>query len=182
MVGEIRDLETAEIAIQASLTGHLVFSTLHTNDAAGAVTRLIDMGIEPFLVASSVTSILAQRLVRCICPHCRQQYQPLKEEQDEIGIEAGQIPEGGIWRGTGCEQCLDTGYMGRTGIYELLLVTDAVKAAVLQNPDSGSIKKVALEGGMRTLRQDGAAKVLTGVTTIEEVLRVTQEETGHAPV
>jgi general secretion pathway protein E len=182
MVGEIRDLETAEIAIQASLTGHLVFSTLHTNDAAGAVTRLIDMGVEPFLVASSVTSILAQRLVRCICSHCRQQYQPLSEELDEIGIEAGQIPEGGIWRGVGCEQCLDTGYMGRTGIYELLLVTDAVKAAVLQNPDSGSIKKVALKEGMRTLRQDGAAKVLTSVTTIEEVLRVTQEETGHAPV
>ncbi|MDF1535511.1 MAG: type II secretion system ATPase GspE [bacterium] len=182
MVGEIRDLETAEIAIQASLTGHLVFSTLHTNDAAGAVTRLIDMGVEPFLVASSVTSILAQRLVRCICSNCRRQYQPLKEELDEIGIKEDQIPEGGIWRGVGCEQCLDTGYMGRTGIYELLLVNDVIKAAVLQNPDSGTIKRAALEGGMRTLRQDGASKVLAGVTTIEEVLRVTQEENGHAPV
>jgi general secretion pathway protein E len=182
MVGEIRDLETAEIAIQASLTGHLVFSTLHTNDAAGAVTRLIDMGVEPFLVASSVTSILAQRLVRCICPRCREQYMPLKEELDEIGIDSGQVPDGGIWKGKGCEHCLDTGYMGRTGIYELLLVTDAVKAAVLNNPDSGTIKRIALEGGMRTLRQDGASKILAGETTIEEVLRVTQEENGNAPV
>ena len=182
MVGEIRDLVTAEIAIQASLTGHLVFSTLHTNDAAGAVTRLIDMGVEPFLVASSVTSILAQRLVRRICTHCREQYMPLKEELDEIGIPVDQVPEGGIWKGNGCEHCLGTGYMGRTGIYELLLVTDAIKTAVLQNPDSGTIKKVALEGGMRTLRQDGASKILSGETTIEEVLRVTQEENGNAPV
>jgi general secretion pathway protein E len=159
-----------------------VFSTLHTNDAAGAVTRLIDMGVEPFLVASSVTSILAQRLVRCICPHCREQYIPLKEELDEIGIDGGQVPDRGIWKGKGCEHCMDTGYMGRTGIYELLLVTDAVKAAVLQNPDSGTIKRIALEGGMRTLRQDGASKILAGETTIEEVLRVTQEENGNAPV
>jgi general secretion pathway protein E len=182
MVGEIRDLETAEIAIQASLTGHLVFSTLHTNDAAGSVIRLIDMGVEPFLVASSVTSILAQRLVRGICPHCREQYQPLPEEVEEAGIQAADIPKEGIWRGTGCSMCMDTGYLGRTGIYELLIVSDGIKASILKNPDSGTVKKVALAEGMRTLRQDGALKVLEGITTIEEVLRVTREEDGHAAV
>jgi general secretion pathway protein E len=182
MVGEIRDLETAEIAIQASLTGHLVFSTLHTNDAAGAVTRLIDMGVEPFLVASSVNAILAQRLVRMICAHCKEQYVPLPEELEEMGTGQNDLPEGGLWRGAGCSQCLGTGYLGRTGIYELLVVTDSIKATVLRNPDSGSIKRAALAEEMRTLRQDGAGKVLKGITTIEEVLRVTQEENGHAPV
>lgn len=182
MVGEIRDLETAEIAIQASLTGHLVFSTLHTNDAAGAVTRLIDMGVEPFLVASSVNAILAQRLVRMICTHCREQYEPLPEELEEMGISIRDLPNGGLYRGAGCMQCLDTGYLGRTGIYELLLVTDPIKATILRNPDSGSIKKAALAEGMRTLRSDGAQKILKGITTLEEVLRVTQEENGHAAV
>jgi len=182
MVGEIRDLVTAEIAIQASLTGHLVFSTLHTNDAAGAVTRLIDMGVEPFLVASSVNAILAQRLVRMICSRCREKYEPLAEELEEMGIAVKELPEGGLWRGAGCDQCLDTGYLSRTGIYELLLVSDGIKATILRNPDSGSIKKAALREGMRTLRQDGTRKVLKGITTIEEVLRVTQEENGHAPV
>lgn len=182
MVGEIRDLETAEIAIQASLTGHLVFSTLHTNDAAGAVIRLIDMGVEPFLVASSVNSILAQRLVREICPHCREQYNPLPEEIEEAGIKADEIPEGGLWRGTGCSMCMDTGYLGRTGIYELLMVSDGIKSSILKNPDSGTVKKVALSESMRTLRQDGAMKVLEGITTVEEVLRVTREEESHAAV
>jgi general secretion pathway protein E len=182
MVGEIRDLETAEIAIQASLTGHLVFSTLHTNDAAGAVTRLIDMGVEPFLVASSVNAILAQRLVRMICIHCKEQYDPLSEELDEIGIDIKDLQDGGLWRGAGCAQCLGTGYLGRTGIYELLIVTDSIKATVLRNPDSGSIRKAALAEGMKTLRQDGAGKILKGFVTIEEVLRVTQEENGHATV
>ncbi len=182
MVGEIRDLVTAEIAIQASLTGHLVFSTLHTNDAAGAVTRLIDMGVEPFLVASSVNAILAQRLVRMICSRCKEQYAPLPEELEEVGIDIKDLPEGGLWRGAGCAHCLGTGYLGRTGIYELLIVSDSIKATVLRNPDSGSIKKAALSEGMRTLRQDGAGKVLKGIVTIEEVLRVTQEENGHAAV
>lgn len=180
MVGEIRDLETAQIAIQASLTGHLVFSTLHTNDAAGAVTRLIDMGVEPFLVASSVTSILAQRLVREICPHCKEQYDPLPEEVEEVGIDKGEIPSGGLWRGAGCPKCIGTGYLGRTGIYELLLVTDDIRSAILKNPDSQSVKKVAFDQGMRTLRKDGALKVREGITTIEEVLRVTREENGNA--
>ena len=182
MVGEIRDFETAEIAIQASLTGHLVFSTLHTNDAAGAVTRLIDMGIEPFLVVSSLTAILAQRLVRRICPHCKVTYSALEEELAELGIEPGQMPEDGLWKGEGCQRCIGTGYLGRTGIYELLRVTNNIKAEVLRNPDSGSIKSVAIEEGMRTLRQDGARKVLEGITTIEEVLRATQEETENAVV
>jgi general secretion pathway protein E len=197
MVGEIRDLETAEIAIQSSLTGHLVFSTLHTNDAAGAVIRLIDMGVEPFLVTSSVTTILAQRLVRRICPHCREQYKPLPEELEEMGFEGDisrvlvtvwdktglvKVPEGGLWRGAGCSLCLDTGYLGRTGIYELLNVSDGIRAGILKNPDSGSVKKIAIAEGMRTLRQDGILKVLNGITTIEEVLRVTREENHHAAV
>jgi len=182
MVGEIRDLETAEIAIQASLTGHLVFSTLHTNDAAGAVTRLIDMGVEPFLVASSVTAILAQRLIRTICPHCREKYRPLDEELTELGIEKDQVPDGNLWRGAGCQHCLDTGYLGRTGIYELLRVSDRIKSTILKNPDSGTVHRAALEEKMRTLRQDGALKILLGTTTVEEVLRVTQEETDYAVV
>jgi general secretion pathway protein E len=182
MVGEIRDAETAEIAIQASLTGHLVFSTLHTNDAAGAITRLIDMGVEPFLVASSITSILAQRLVRNICPHCRELYEPLDGELEELGIVRKDVPDGGLSRGTGCQVCMETGYLGRTGIYELLPISDSVKETVLKNPDSGTVRKAALAGGMRTLREDGARKVIAGETTIEEVLRVTQEEGSDAAV
>jgi len=180
MVGEIRDLETAQIAIQASLTGHLVFSTLHTNDAAGAVTRLIDMGVEPFLLASSVTSILAQRLVRGICPHCKEQYEPLPEEIKEMDLDPGEIPAGGLWRGAGCSRCIGTGYLGRTGIYELLLVSEGVRAAILKNPDSQTVKKIALAEGMRTLRKDGAIRIREGATTIEEVLRATREENGNA--
>jgi general secretion pathway protein E len=140
------------------------------------------MGVEPFLVASSVTAILAQRLVRRICPHCRVSYKPLAEELFELGLETSRVPEEGLWKGDGCQKCLETGYLGRTGIYELLRVTDRIKAEVLRNPDSGSIKSAALEEGMRTLRLDGSLKVLKGVTTIEEVLRVTQEEKEHAAV
>jgi general secretion pathway protein E len=140
------------------------------------------MGVEPFLVASSVNAILAQRLVRMICARCKEQYDPLPEELEEMGIDIRDLPEGGVWRGAGCAECLGTGYLGRTGIYELMIVTDLIKATVLRNPDSGSIKKAALAEGMRILRQDGAEKVLKGITTIEEVLRVTQEENGHAPV
>jgi len=182
MVGEIRDLETAEIAIQASLTGHLVFSTLHTNDAAGAVTRLIDMGIEPFLVASSVSAILAQRLVRKVCPDCRENYVPLPEELEELGVDREAISPEGIWKGVGCLSCMNTGYLGRIGIYELLRVSDLIKAQILKNPDSGSIKKAALKEGMRTLREDGAMKVLEGKVTVQEILRVTQEESENASI
>ncbi|MFZ5471055.1 MAG: type II secretion system ATPase GspE [Myxococcota bacterium] len=179
MVGEIRDKETAEIAIQASLTGHLVFSTVHTNDSAGAVTRLVDMGVEPFLVASSLTAILAQRLVRRVCPDCRQAYEPTDEELREIGLSRQKLAARGVstvFRATGCLACSKNGYRGRTGIYEFLLVDDDVRQLVLKNVDSSSIKKKAMEKGMLSLLDDGARKVLEGETTIAEVLSVTQED------
>ncbi|NMD40657.1 MAG: type II secretion system ATPase GspE [Deltaproteobacteria bacterium] len=176
LVGEIRDLETAEIAIQAALTGHLVFSTLHTNDSASAVTRLIDMGIEPFLVTSSVNAIVAQRLTRKICPNCRQQYFPESESLLEVGLSQDMLGrEGYLWRGAGCKECINTGYKGRTGIYEILLMSDAIKTTILKTSDSNIIKKQAIEEGLHTLREDGSRKVEDGVTTIEEVLRVTQQ-------
>ncbi|MDE3036454.1 MAG: Flp pilus assembly complex ATPase component TadA, partial [Nitrospirota bacterium] len=174
MIGEIRDLETAEIAIHASLTGHLVFSTLHTNDAAGSTTRLIDMGIEPFLVASSVVAIVAQRLVRNICTACRQPYQPSDEELAKLGMSAiGVRPL--LYRGTGCPACAQTGYKGRSGIYELLLVDDDIRRLISAKADSSQIKQQATAKGMATLRDEGAAKVLQGLTTTEEVLRITQQ-------
>jgi len=176
MVGEVRDLETAEIAIQASLTGHLVFSTLHTNDAAGAVTRLVDMGVEPFLVASSVLAILAQRLVRVLCPACREAYAPAVEELQQFGLTAAELPEGRLYRAAGCAACKSTGYRGRSGIYELLLVDERVRQQVMANADAGSIREGARQRGMRTLRDDGIRAMLTGQTSAEEVLRVTQEE------
>jgi general secretion pathway protein E len=175
LVGEIRDLETAEIAIQAALTGHLVFSTLHTNDSASAITRLIDMGIEPFLVTSSVNAIVAQRLARKICPVCKQQYFPESETLLEIGLSQEMLgKEGFLWRGNGCKECLGTGYKGRTGIYEILMISDSIKTTILKTSDSNIIKKQGVAEGLHTLREDGARKVEDGVTTIEEVLRVTQ--------
>jgi len=179
MVGEIRDLETAEIAIQAALTGHLVLSTLHTNDAPSAITRLVDMGVEPFLVASSIIGILAQRLVRTNCPECKHSYEASEEEVRELGLSPEMIgPHPKFWRGEGCPKCLETGYQGRTGIYELITPTDEVRQLILQNVDSNSIKKRAMAQGMRTLREDGARKVLAGLTSSAEVLRVTQEDAG----
>jgi len=175
MVGEIRDAETAEIAIHASLTGHLVFSTLHTNDTAGAITRLVDMGIEPFLVSSSVVAIVAQRLVRCICPHCRQAYAPTPEELAKLGFKT-ETTRPTFYRAVGCEECRRTGYHGRTGIYEILLMDDEIRQMILSKTDSGRVKNRAIEKGMRTLRDDGARKVVNGVTTMEEILRVTQED------
>ena len=176
LVGEIRDLETAEIAIQAALTGHLVFSTLHTNDSASAITRLIDMGIEPFLVTSSVNAIVAQRLARKICPVCKQQYFPESETLLEIGLSQEMLGrEGFLWRGTGCKECLGTGYKGRTGVYEILMISDSIKTTILKTSDSNIIKKQGVAEGLHTLREDGARKVEDGVTTIEEVLRVTQQ-------
>ena len=175
LVGEIRDLETAEIAIQSALTGHLVFSTLHTNDSAGAVTRLIDMGIEPFLVTSSVTAILAQRLVRVICSQCREAYTPDVESLRKIGI-TGEMAEGAtLYRGRGCPACLDTGYRGRTGIFEFMILDEKIKNLILKTSDANALKRAAIEGGMITLRRDGARKVLQGITTIEEVFRVTYQ-------
>ena len=177
MVGEIRDLETAEIAIQAALTGHLVLSTIHTNDAPGAVTRLVDMGVEPFLVASSIIGIMAQRLVRTLCKDCKESYPGTIEEVRELGLSAEMVgPNPTFWRGRGCGNCLNTGYRGRTGIHEMLLPTDEVRQLILQNVDSNSIKKKAMAQGMRTLREDGARKVLAGMTSSAEVLRVTGED------
>ncbi len=179
MVGEIRDKETAEIAIQASLTGHLVLSTVHTNDSAGAVTRLVEMGVEPFLVASSLTAVLAQRLVRRLCPDCRQQYRPSDEEISKLGISRDRFRALGgelVFRPVGCSVCNKVGYRGRGGIYELLLVDDDIRQLVLRNVDSATIKKKATEKGMLTLLDDGALKVAQGFTSIAEVLSVTQED------
>src|SRR3954466_2184254 len=181
MVGEIRDLETAEIAIQASLTGHLVFSTVHTNDAAGAVTRLVDMGVEPFLVASSLVGVLAQRLVRVLCKECREPYFPTAEELREIGLTTEQVRKtsgGKLYRPVGCDHCNGTGYRGRAGIYEIMLLDDDIRQLILKNVDSGTIKKTAAQKGMRSLMDDGANKVLKGLTSVAEVLSVTQEDMG----
>ncbi|MFH1831020.1 MAG: type II secretion system ATPase GspE [Pseudomonadota bacterium] len=176
MVGEIRDKETAEVAIQASLTGHLVLSTLHTNDAPSSITRLVDMGVEPFLVASSVLGILAQRLVRTVCRDCARKYTPDAEELAMIGLTLGDLKGRQIYRPVGCPNCMETGYAGRAGIHEILRVTDAVRAELMKGSDATTIKKVAVAEGMSTLRQDAAQKVLTGLTTVAEVLRVTQAE------
>jgi general secretion pathway protein E len=197
MVGEIRDRETAEIAIHASLTGHLVFSTIHTNDAAGGVTRLVEMEVEPFLVASSVIGLLAQRLVRRVCKECRETVRPPDETLASLGLEASVFHQGGyagverefkgnhvpppqgfVYRARerGCRVCNETGYSGRTGIYELLMVDDEVRAGTLKNTDATVLKKIGMAKGMRTLRQDGALKVLSGITSCEEVMSVTQED------
>ncbi len=173
MIGEIRDLETAEIAIQSALTGHLVFSTLHTNDAPSAITRLLDMGVENFLLSSTVRGILAQRLVRVICPSCKEQDPsvPDREQLSLFGIDTS-IP---IFHGKGCEKCAFTGYYGRSGIFELLVVDDDIRKLILKNADSNQIRDAARKNGMKTLLEDGGDKIKAGVTTISEVLRVTQE-------
>ena len=176
LVGEIRDVETAQIAIQSALTGHLVFSTLHTNDAASAVTRLIDMGIEPFLVASSVNAIIAQRLVRTICPHCREAYRPSLNHLELAGLPADEYAGVELFRGRGCEACLHTGYRGRIGIFEVMTLTPEMKEFILTTSEAGKIKARALalpETGMHTLFADGIRKVLADITTLEEVFRVT---------
>ena len=206
MVGEIRDLETAEIAIQASLTGHLVLSTIHTNDAATGITRLVDMGVQPFLVASSLVALQAQRLIRRVCPVCAEAVAPDPKKLEEIGIipeaffageQALKVPVrdgegntmaleapsgysipplGTLWSAKGCEKCNDTGYKGRTGVYEVLAVTEEVRRLAIRNASGAEIKRAAIAQGLRTLRDDGAHKVLCGLSTIDEVLRVTAEE------
>jgi type IV pilus assembly protein PilB len=175
LVGEIRDKETAEIAVQAALTGHLVFSTLHTNDAAGSLTRLIDMGVEPFLISSSVIGVLAQRLVRSICPSCKESYKPGDKVLSQLGVEMKKSNVE-FFRGKGCNSCKKTGYKGRIGIFELMLLSDKLKEMVLTRTSSVAIRKTASEEGMKTLREDGLLKVTQGVTTIDEVLRVTMLE------
>lgn len=175
LVGEIRDSETAEIGIQAALTGHLVFSTLHTNDSAGAVTRLLDMKIEPFLISSSVMAILAQRLVRVLCKKCREPYQITPVEMAELEIKVGKQSRT-VYRAKGCDDCFQTGYLGRIAIYELLVLDDDVRQLIMKNEDASTIKALVVKKGMRTLRQDGAGKVREGVTSVDEVVRVTQRE------
>lgn len=174
MVGEIRDVETAEIAIRAAMTGHLVFSTLHTNDAVGGITRLLDMGVEPFLLSSVVRAFIAQRLVRTICPDCAAPVQYPEEQLREIAfpISLGRT----FMRGTGCESCRQTGYRGRAAIYELCVVTEAIRRMVIGKTSGGDLKQQAIEDGMLTLRQDGWRRVMNGQTTIEEVVRVTQAD------
>ncbi len=176
LVGEIRDRETADISIHASLTGHLVFSTLHTNDSASAITRLIDMDIEPFLVASSMLAIVAQRLVRVLCTSCREKYKPTEEELSRVGISMDDVKDGVLYRSKGCSTCLDTGFSGRLAIFEILIIDDDIRNLTLNTTDSSTIKRKAVENGLTTLRMDGASKVIEGLTSIDEVLRVTEEE------
>ena len=176
LVGEIRDRETADIAIHASLTGHLVFSTLHTNDSASAITRLIDMGIEPFLISSSLMAVVAQRLIRHLCINCKEEYIPTDDELFKIGIERESLPNGKLFKSNSCDICLNTGFSGRSGIYEILKIDDDIRNLTLIRTDSNTIKKNAIERGLITLRGDGKDKVLEGITSIDEVLRVAEEE------
>ena len=177
MVGEIRDEETARIATQAALTGHLVFSTLHTNDAAGAVARMLNFGVEPYLVASSVLVVIAQRLIRRVCPECREGYDPGPadvKQLREVGLRVEELPDGKLFRGKGCANCYQTGYVDRTAIYEMLPMDEAVKEQVMERASAATIKKSSIARGCRTLRMDGSRKVVEGMSTVEEVLRVTQ--------
>jgi general secretion pathway protein E len=174
MVGEVRDEETAATAIQSSLTGHLVFSTLHTNDSAGAVSRLLDFGVEPYLVSSSLLGIMAQRLLRRICPDCKQPYEPPAHELSDLGIAEDLLKDTNFYIGAGCEKCFDTGYRGRIGIYELMIITEDLREMIYHKESAGVIKRKAIELGLQTLRMDGARKAAKGITTVSEVLRVTQ--------
>lgn len=176
MVGEVRDVETARMAIQSSLTGHLVFSTLHTNDSAGAISRLLDLGVEPYLVSSSLIAVMAQRLLRKICPDCRQEYEPNAHELRELGLSEEAGKEHKFYVGAGCDRCFQTGYRGRTGVYELMLVDGGIQDLIYNRENAGVIKRAALKAGLNTLRMDGARKVMLGTTTIAEVLRVTQSD------
>ncbi len=175
LIGEIRDKETAEIAVQSALTGHLVFSTLHTNDAASAITRLVDMGVEPFLISSSVIAVVAQRLARILCSSCKECYLPESIALSRIGLTVDQTKRSNICKAKGCKECLNTGYKGRIGLFEIMVLRDKLKNLILKTFDSNLIKSAALKTGMVSLRHDGVLKVLSGMTTIEEVLRVTQQ-------
>lgn len=172
LIGEIRDKETADIAIQSALTGHLVFSTLHTNDAASAVTRLIDMGVEPFLLSSVLRAVVAQRLVRILCPHCKEAYTATSEIVAECGRMAPQLDGANLYRPKACPHCMETGYKGRQAVYEIMQVTDPIKSLILKSADSNQIRREAIEDGMKTIKADGCMKVLEGKTSVAEVLRV----------
>ena len=178
MVGEMRDTETAQIAIQSALTGHLVFSTVHTNSAPATITRLIEMGIEPFLVSSTIIGVLSQRLVRRICKDCKESYHPHPEQLRELGIKEESFHKisNNFYRGKGCNNCRNTGYRGRLGIHELLEMSDSVKNIILENSDANAIKKQGLKEKMVTLRRDGVNKILHGLTTAEEILSITSED------
>ena len=177
LVGEIRDLETAEAAIQASLTGHLVFSTLHTNDASGAYTRMSDMGVEPFLVSSTVEAVMAQRLVRILCPQCKEAFRPRREDlPHDFPWDQLEALGGKIWRPVGCRACRQLGYSGRIGLFELMVTTPAVRQLSHDRSSSWEIKKAAVADGMRTLREDGWLKVLKGRTSADEVIKATKGE------
>jgi general secretion pathway protein E len=173
MIGEIRDLETAEIAIQSALTGHLVFSTLHTNDAPSAITRLLDMGVENFLLSSTVRGILAQRLLRRICTECKEVDKSGTDEEEFRAL--GMVRDVPLYRGSGCEACSHTGFYGRTGIFEMLIIDDEIRKLILASADANQIRAVARQRGMRTLLEDGIKKITAGETTLNEVFRVTQE-------
>jgi general secretion pathway protein E len=172
MIGEIRDVETAQIAVQSSLTGHLVLATLHTNDAVSAVTRLVDMGVEPFLLASSLSGVLAQRLVRCLCTSCRTAYEP---DHAELALLKSANPPKNIYRAVGCDACGGTGYKGRIGIYELLVIDDEIRRLVHDHSSEQLIRNYANSKGMVDLRQDGVRWVESGITTLEELLTITKE-------
>jgi type II secretory ATPase GspE/PulE/Tfp pilus assembly ATPase PilB-like protein len=177
MVGEIRDVETAEIAIRAAITGHLVFSTVHTNDAPSTVTRLIDLGLEPYLVSSSLVLVIAQRLVRCLCDSCHEWVIPSEQQIAQlhaIGVNASELKDGKMAVANGCVECFHSGFSGRTALYELMPMTDTLRELVMDNVSATVLKRAAVEGGMRTLRSDGNLKVIDGITSPDEVLRVTQ--------
>ena len=176
MLGEIRDMETATIAINASLTGHLVFSTLHTNDAPSAVTRLIDIGIKPFLVASSTRAMMAQRLVRKLCPKCTAPHEYTENQLRSIGIDPAAVEEPNYQKGKGCSHCTGTGHRGRFGIFEIFVVEDEARKLIYDKVPASVLRKAAREMGMKTLREDGARKVTSGLTTVEEVVRATANE------
>jgi general secretion pathway protein E len=173
MVGEIRDADTAHMAIQSALTGHLVFSTLHTNDAAGAVARMLDLGVEPYLLASSLLGVLAQRLVRQICPACKAPYEPTPSELEQWGLHRDRRGLGQFFHGRGCPDCMGTGYRERIGTFELLVLNEKIRELILHRAKASSIKEAAVANGMTSLRDDGIAKVAEGGTTMDEVIRVT---------
>jgi type II secretory ATPase GspE/PulE/Tfp pilus assembly ATPase PilB-like protein len=182
LVGEIRDYETAETAIRASLTGHLVFSTLHTNDAPGAINRLMDLGVNPYLIGSSVQAVMAQRLVRTICEHCREEYDPDEEYLRQVGFPLEDAAGTTFYKGVGCKECNRTGYSGRTAIFELMVTGESVTDAILREESTDELRNRAVSDGMRTLREDGFIKVRTGETTLMEVARVTQNHDSVATV
>lgn len=179
LVGEIRDKETAEIAVQAALTGHLVLSTLHTNDSASSITRLLDMGVEPFLVSSSVLAILAQRLIRKVCRDCAKKYTPSEAELERAGVKVEELKGRQLYRAVGCPNCMNTGYTGRVGIHEFLIMDEELRAIVMKNVDASAVKRASMAKGMMTLREDGIQKALRGITTLEEVMIITQEDVSR---